>query len=96
MERKYSTLKKILLFLHFFSGVFALLFILIFIKSGKHAWMYKLSLLTYIISGVAILTIFFKVLKPVQKVYFELVLLAPLLTMAFWIATRLFERLFFG
>jgi hypothetical protein len=88
--------KKGFMGFHILSGVLTLLSIFLFIQSGKYPWIYKSFLLSYIISGVVILSIFFKTLKPFQKSYFELLFLAPLLIVAFWFLTKLFGYLLFG
>jgi hypothetical protein len=96
MKGNYFNLKKGFMVFHIFSGVLALFSILLFIQSGKYPWVYKSFLLCYIFSGVAILTIFFTALPIFQRLYFELLFLAPLVVMAFWFFTKLFDYLMFG
>jgi hypothetical protein len=96
MKGNYFNLKKGFMLLHTFSGVLALFFILLFIQNGKSPWIYKSFLLVYIFSGVTILTIFFTTLPLFQRLYFELLFLLPLLVLAFWFFTKLFEYMFFG
>jgi hypothetical protein len=96
MNNHQFNLKKGLTVLHILCGVLALLSIFIFMQNGKYPWVYKSFLLCYIVSGAAILTIYFKTLPLLQKLYFEVLFLVPLGTIAFWFFTKLFEYLFFG
>jgi hypothetical protein len=59
MNNRQFNFKKCLTVLHIFCGVLALLSIFIFVQNGKYPWVYKSFLLCYIVSGAAILTIFF-------------------------------------
>jgi len=88
--------KKYLIIFHILFGVLGLLAVFSFIKSGKYPWIYKSFVTAYFISGTAILAVFFKTLKPFQKLYFELLFLTPFLLIAFWLFIKLFDRLFFG
>jgi len=96
MESHHVNFKKGLMVFHILSGVLSLLSIILFIQSGKYPWIYQSFLFSYIISGVVILTIFFRTLRPLQKWYFELLFLAPFLLVAFWYLTKLFGYLLFG
>jgi hypothetical protein len=96
MKEQHFNVKKGFIIFHIFCGVLALFSIILFIKSGKHSWMYKLCLLSYICSGAAILTLFFTTLPLFQRLYFEVLFAVPLLLMAFWFLTWLFEYAFFG
>ena len=96
MKAHHFNFKKGFMVFHILSGVLTLLSIILFIQSGKYPWIYKSFLLSYIISGVVILTIFFRTLRPFQKSYFELLFLAPFLLVASWFLTKLFGYLLFG
>jgi len=89
------TQKKATIF-HFISGALSLASFFIFLKSTKYYWIYIPFLAAYMISGIAILAVFFKSLGRIQRSYFELLFISPFLLMAFFLLTRLFEALFFG
>lgn len=96
MEGYYFNFRKGFTVFHILSGVLTLICIFLFIQSEKYPWIYKSFLLSYIISGAVILTIFFRALSPLQKMYFEIVFLAPFLIMAFKLFIKLFDYLLFG
>jgi len=96
MTGHYFNFKKGFTVFHILSGVLTLICVFLFIQSEKYPWVYKSFLLAYIISGAAILTIFFRTLSPLQKTYFELLFLAPFLIMAFVLFIKLFDYLLFG
>jgi hypothetical protein len=96
MKGHHFNFKKGFMVFHTLSGVLTLLSIFLFIQSGQYPCIYKSFLLSYFISGVVILTIFFRTLRPFQKSYFELLFSVPFLIMAFWFLTKLFGYLFFG
>lgn len=96
MKGHYFKFKKGFTVFHILSGVLALIFIFVFIRSEKYPWVYKSFLLSYIISGAVILVIFFRILSPLQKTYFELLFLAPFLIMAFELFIKAFGYLLFG
>jgi hypothetical protein len=96
MKQYHFNFKKGFMVFHILSGLLTLLSVILFIQNGKYPWIYISFLLSYIISGVVILTIFFRTLRPFQKSYFELLFLAPFLLVAFWYLTKLFGYLLFG
>lgn len=96
MKAKHFDLKRNLIIFHILSGVMALLFIILFIQNGKYQWSYISFLLGYILSGTVFLALFFTTLRPLQRLYFELQFLVPLLVMAFWLFLKAFEYFLFG
>jgi hypothetical protein len=96
MNKHYVNFKKIFAAFHILFALLALLSVWQFILSGKYPWVYRSLLAAYFITGTAILAIFFKTLKPLQKLYFELLFLTPFLLLAFWLFIKAFDRLFFG
>ena len=96
MKEVSVNLKKGLMTFHALSIVLAIISVFLFRASEKYHWIYELFLLAYVSSGAAILVIFFKTLGTFQKLYFELLFLAPFLLIAFWLFIKLFAYFLFG
>ena len=96
MKGYYFNFKKGFTVFHILSGLLALIFIFLFIRSEKYQWVYKSFLLSYIISGAVILVVFSRTLSRFQKTYFELLFLAPFLLIAFVLFIKAFDYLLFG
>lgn len=96
MNKKHLNYKKTITLFHVIFAILTLLSILFYIKTKFSFWIFIPFLALYFISGVVILIIYYKFLGPIQKSYFELLFIAPFLIIAFFVATKLFERLMFG